>query len=129
MAQSSITAAFLRECFDYNPDTGEVIWRKRPSHHFPLRHHQRAWNFRWAGKPAGFTNKGTGYRHVRIDVDGPKVFLMHRLIWLMVSGDWPKNQIDHINRDRADNRLSNLRDVPRQENLKNRSQRARKQAK
>jgi hypothetical protein len=57
----------------------------------------------WAG-----TFSKIGY--VYISVDG-KRYLAHRLIWLWLYGYFPKNQIDHINRIRSDNRLVNLREV------------------
>lgn len=43
----------------------------------------------------------------------------HRIIWYIVYGEWPKNDIDHINGMRNDNRLVNLRDVTRSENMQN----------
>jgi hypothetical protein len=50
-----------------------------------------------------------------------KLYSAARLAWLYVHGEWPKNQIDHINRVRDDDRLVNLRDVTRTENQNNRS--------
>ena len=43
----------------------------------------------------------------------------HRLAWLFATGEWPKETIDHINGDRGDNRIANLRDVPRRINCEN----------
>lgn len=43
----------------------------------------------------------------------------HRLAWVLMTGKWPENDIDHINRDRADNRWCNLREATRAENLRN----------
>jgi hypothetical protein len=51
-------------------------------------------------------------------IDG-KLYGAARLAWLYVHGEWPKNQIDHINRLRDDNRLVNLRDVTHTENCNN----------
>ncbi len=45
---------------------------------------------------------------------------VHRLAWLLHYGDWPQGEIDHINRDKADNRITNLRVVSRAENCRNR---------
>jgi len=48
-----------------------------------------------------------------------KVVRLHRFIWKLHTGEWPKQQIDHINRDPLDNRIANLRDVSQSENMKN----------
>lgn len=57
-----------------------------------------------------------GYRMVRV---GGKEYRAHRLAWYLSHGVWPSEDIDHINRDRADNRLPNLRLATRQQNLRN----------
>lgn len=49
----------------------------------------------------------------------------HRLAWLMVTGAWPAGNVDHMNRSKADNRFTNLRDVTQSQNMHNtRRQRA-----
>ena len=48
-----------------------------------------------------------------------KLYAAHRIAWCLVHGDWPKAHLDHINRQRADNRLSNLREATNTENLQN----------
>jgi len=69
------------------------------------------------GKMAGYLRKDK-YRHIVID---RKRFLEHRLVWLYVYGEMPKNQIDHINHCKEDNRIENLRAVSSYENNRNRS--------
>jgi hypothetical protein len=61
---------------------------------------------------------GAGYLKARIS---GKQTSLARYIWLLHTGDWPKQEIDHINRDKLDNRVANLRDVGRSENLRNRT--------
>lgn len=57
-----------------------------------------------------------GYRSISID---GKNFKEHRLVWLYVNGEMPKDQIDHVNHIRDDNRIENLRVVSNQENSRN----------
>lgn len=99
-----ITQARLHELFDYDPATGVLRWK------VPTNTRVKA------GDEAG-TITGKGYR--RIMVDG-RLYLAHRLAWLCTHGVWPTNDLDHINGRRADNRISNLREATRSENLQNR---------
>lgn len=71
---------------------------------------------RIAGAPAGHMN-ADGY--VVIETAG-KAIGAHRIIWLMHHGAWPTGEIDHINGNRADNRIENLRDVIKRTNSENR---------
>jgi hypothetical protein len=81
-------------------------------------------DLRWVVAARGIT-KGSiagsvtreGYRQVRV---GFKVYRAHRLAWFLVHGAWPDGEIDHINGDRSDNRLANLRVVDRVGNAQNR---------
>ena len=104
--------AYLLARFSYNPRTGVLRWKPIPEVVF---RYDKAWNARFAGKPAG-TIKGGGYCVVGIH---HVVYLAHRLIWRMVTGDSP-TEIDHINGDCADNRWSNLRLATHAENGRNR---------
>ncbi|CAH0445688.1 hypothetical protein LMG10661_01872 [Ralstonia syzygii subsp. syzygii] len=67
------------------------------------------------GSPAGAV-LSNGYIGIRID--GVR-YLAHRLAWLLIHGEWPQGEIDHINGSRHDNRIENLRDVPRSLNQQN----------
>ncbi|ELA08277.1 hypothetical protein MOMA_06936 [Moraxella macacae 0408225] len=102
-----ITIADIKDCLDYNPDTGHLTWIKKIAR-------QITPNTR-----AGYRAKD-GYRHVKL---GGKKYAEHRLIWYYVHGEFPKGQIDHINQVRDDNRIENLRDVSASENARNRHQR------
>jgi hypothetical protein len=100
-----VNLALVRECMNYDPDTGSLTWNRRPEGHFKRRRTWLAWNKRFAGKEVGGVHTETGYRTTKFD-NG--VHLVHRLIWLWVHGSCPE-QIDHINHIRTDNRLANLR--------------------
>ncbi len=79
--------------------------------------------FKWAvsgkciavGKMAGYTTP-EGYLSIGYD---NKLYLAHRLAWFITHGRWPDKQIDHINGNRSDNRIANLRDVSRSANSQN----------
>jgi hypothetical protein len=90
--QDKLTAERLRERLHYDAETG-VFTRRVGSGHAH------------AGDMAGSVHS-TGY--VRIGIDGGK-YTAHCLAWLYVHGVWPSDQIDHINRNRSDNRIANLR--------------------
>ena len=98
-----LTAEVLRQLFSYSPGTG-IFTRKVSTN-----------NRTKIGEIAG-CRRPDGYLCTRL---GGKSYQMHRLAWLYVHGAWPDGQIDHINGDRTDNRISNLRDVSHVENGRN----------
>jgi len=71
---------------------------------------------RYNGTTAGVSN-GKGYLQVRV---AGKAIYAHRLIYFICTGGWPKDQIDHINKDNTDNRIENLRECSRSQNHMNR---------
>lgn len=107
-----ITPASLSAALDYDPMTGVLTWKHRADR-------EVSWNTRRAGQPAGSVLP-VGYVYVMLE---GKPRLAHRLIWLMTYGEMPSGQIDHINRDRTDNRLANLRLVSQSQNSMNGSKR------
>mgnify|MGYP003403747115 CR=1 FL=1 len=108
MAAADLTAARLRELLHYDSETGLFTWlsgvHRRPE--------------------AGAQTKSG---HVAINISGNS-FFAHRLAFLYMTGEWPKNHVDHINGRPADNRWMNLRDVTRSVNMQNqrRAQRSNK---
>lgn len=98
-----LTQERLKELLHYNPDTGVFTWIKKSKRSTAI------------GSIAG-SKHNQGYRATSIDW---KRYLLHRLAWLYVYGEFPNGFIDHINRDRSDNRISNLRVVSRSENQQN----------
>jgi hypothetical protein len=93
----------LREVLDYNNETGKFTWTS--SHYRPDL----------MDKEAGCLNS-SGYRYIRLK--GVR-YPAHRLAWYYIYGVEPKEQIDHINGAKDDNRISNLREATWVENMRN----------
>jgi hypothetical protein len=100
-----LTQEYIKECLDYNPETGTFFWRIRPINHFKDLRRQRIFNRVYAGKPCGHLSE-EGYLVVRL---AGILYKAHRLAWLYVHGSMPTEWLDHINRNRSDNRICNLR--------------------
>ena len=96
-----ITQGRLKEVLDYDPETGEFCWRVTLS--------RRA----MAGKRAGATSPSVLFR--LIGIDGVR-HMAHRLAWLYAYGTFPIGHLDHINRNKSDNRIKNLRKATKIEN-------------
>lgn len=109
---------YLIQCFEYDSLTGALRWRRRPSEHFRSAQAWRAWNTKYAGKAFGC---GNGYGYTTGGLDGVNWFA-HRIIWKMVHNA-DAEEIDHVNRDRSDNRLSNLRAATSSQNKHNTTRR------
>jgi len=107
----------LHELFDYNTETGVLYWRPRSAKWFKAIQYMYPWNARFAGKPAGHVG-AHGYSSVRVH---PRYYRAHRIIMAMQLGHWPKHQVDHIDQDRGNNRLHNLREASFVDNAKNHS--------
>lgn len=108
-------AVALSDLLSYCPDTGDLTWLPRPREMFRNKQSFMAWNARYSGNRAFSTMNGAGYRHGSIF---GKFHLAHRVALALVNGGWP-DEVDHINGDRTDNRLENLRDASRTENARN----------
>lgn len=111
----------LRKLLRYDGATGRLYWLYRGPEWFttksrPAAWHAAIWNTKHAGKEVGSDKKGDGY--IRVALCGKRYFA-HRIIMAMHLGREPR-EIDHINGDRTDNRLENLREVTRAENNMNR---------
>jgi hypothetical protein len=98
-------ANYLHSILEYNSDTGEWRWRvpRRGTH---------------TGQIAGYINKGDGRRRIRIDY---VAYLSSNLAWLYMTGEWPRFEIDHIDRNRANDRWNNFRLVTRFQQMMNKT--------
>lgn len=104
-------ATCIRQCLDYDPADGRLIWKRRPDV-------SKSWNTKYAGTIAGSRlNSGVGY--IQVYLDG-RNYLAHRLIWVVVTGKWPRKCVDHHNHVGTDNRWQNLREADQVQNQKNR---------
>ena len=93
----------LIEILDYVPESGKFYWKKRTSNRIHV------------GDEAGHIGPN-GY--VMIGIKGV-IYYGHRLAWLYMTGNWPKDQIDHKNGDRSNNRIENLREATNADNCQN----------
>lgn len=93
MKEFLLSAEQVRSILAYDPDTGLFVWKRTEN---------RALN---VGDRAGCLHP-RGYVHIKI---GKYSYAAHRLAWLFVHGQWPKEQLDHRNGIRSDNRIANLR--------------------
>lgn len=102
------SAEVLRSLFNYDPDTGVLTWKIKP-----------LGGRRQVGDVAGYIHS-TGYWWVGVRRRHLKA---HRVIWCWMTGEWPVDEVDHINRNSLDNRWANLRQSNRWQNNHNMSRR------
>lgn len=102
MAEKDLSIERLRELLRYEPETGKLFWIARLGRKIK------------PGAEAGKT--GTNYLKVAVDKTQLKV---HRVAWVLVHGRWPPNYLDHMDGNRKNNILSNLREATRSQNGQN----------
>lgn len=100
---AKINQNYLKDILSYDPETGVFTWIVSPTNSIQVN------------SQAG-TLHDSGYIKISI---GNKCYRAHRLAWLYVHGEWPAKFIDHINGNRSDNRLCNLRQATPGENKHN----------
>ena len=99
----------LRNMLRYEPETGKLFWKVRPN--LP-----GWWNSRFSGCEALTAKNEKGYLQGHID---GCLYRAHRVIWAIVYGYWPKDEIDHKNTKKSDNRLCNIRLATSSQNQSN----------
>ncbi|MDW9386856.1 hypothetical protein GOA99_19685 [Sinorhizobium meliloti] len=118
---NDITIGFLRECFRYDAETGILYWAERPASHFSgAQFRANKFNRAHAGMEAGVVHPTDGY--IRVSISKIRVGV-HRVIWAICNGldllDVPPI-LDHINGNKVDNRIVNLRPATPSQNSRNR---------
>jgi hypothetical protein len=102
--ETEATANRVRELLDYNPETGEFIWKTNRR------------GKRQKGMSAGCRHP---HGYIRISIDY-RLYNAQRLAWLLVTGNWPKKFIDHIDGNPSNNKFENLREATYLQNGANR---------
>lgn len=103
-----LTYERANEIFRYDPDTGKIYWKVKPSKRVNIN----------VGDEAGSLSHDNWNTYRQIKIDG-KLYFAHRIVWLLHYGVWPDDQVDHVDGDGLNNRVENLRDVTNQDNAKN----------
>jgi len=109
--RNDLNADYVRSILDYYPETGELRWKFRD-------HASNQVNARLVGKLAGTIATSGKRKCIQIIIDG-KSYLGHRLAWLIMTGEWPKEDIDHKDLDRINNKWENIREASRSQNCCN----------
>lgn len=114
----------LNSLLSYDPETGILVWKGRPSSMFQTQRACSTWNARYAGRVCGVNNKvsATGARaNVGVTIFDRK-YVAHLVIMAMAGIDVPDGmQVDHIDRDPWNNRWANFRIATAAENTRNRA--------
>lgn len=105
------TPEYLRKRLRYEPETGKLFW-------IDCDEETNSWRAKYVNKEAFTSFMNQGYRQGTIKKSG---FLAHRVIWAIYYGKWPEKTIDHIDGDRSNNKITNLREATQSENSRNMS--------
>jgi hypothetical protein len=112
---TELDAEVARQLVDYDPATGQMKWKPRDRSWFPSDCSYKHFANMYANKTAG-GYRPNGYLQIKIL---QKMFLAHRIAWLIHYGRMPKSDIDHINGIIDDNRIENLREATKSQNQLN----------
>ena len=120
-----ISAEYARQLLDYDPEAGVLTWKARTPDMFDDGKKRNAeqkchcWNNKHAGKVAGGLHP-RGY--LTIAIEGVR-YAQHRICWLIETGNWPQDALDHQNGVRSNNRFKELREATDAQNQQNQKRR------
>lgn len=109
----------LRKLLTYDPLTGKLFWKFRTLDLCKNSMAMKVFNTSYAGKEAFTASMYTAGKAYKCGGIFGKTYLAHRVIWAIVSGEWPKFDIDHIDGNSLNNCIENLRDVTHRINCQN----------
>lgn len=115
-----IDTCTLHDIFEYAPESGKLFWKERSELIDPRPQQRKLFNARFAGKEAFTSKNSEGYFCGKLLGVSMKA---HTVIWAYYTGEWPDGEIDHIDGDRGNNRIENLRCVDKSTNQRNASRR------
>jgi hypothetical protein len=107
---NTVPVEMLQQIFTCDPASGVIFWKIPRRGVMP-------------GDVAGHICKSTGYTKIMF---AQRSFRAHRILWALTYGSWPEVDVDHINGNRSDNRIANLRLASRAENIRNMKTRTKK---
>lgn len=113
----TVAIEYLKTRLSYDPQSGLLSWLPRDRSEFKSDRAYRAWVGRFQNREGFTAMTANGYKIGRI---GQINIFAHRVAWALHYGGWPDGEIDHINGNRSDNRIANLRVVSTKENARNR---------
>lgn len=114
--RGNLTAEYVRSILSYDSKTGIIKWKTRPIEHFPNAIAKHIWNTKNSGKVAGTTNS-SGY--ILISINKTR-YRAHHIAWLIKTGEWPAEFIDHRDLNKSNNKWRNLRKATKAQNSMNR---------
>jgi len=105
--EPGVSVEVLKDLLDYNPETGIISWKSG------------LFNNKRSGQEAGFIRKSSNYKELTIN---QRLYQAHRVAWALYYGTWPSTDsyIDHIDRNKQNNKIENLREVSPQQSSWNR---------